>query len=431
MLNRNSHENGGLQAMDAAISSSVSIIQDHSRGRHLVAFIIAFLALGLLYPRPLFWVSGRYPFYPTYSVWVLGLLFGTQSMTRSGRRYGVSAILWTLRAYVIIDFLVVTLVKSSLRTIDFFSVAGVLLPTFMYEIGMLISRRGFFRFTLGSTCFCAIFWSLQPAINAFVLLIRSGPAAVLYGVNLLRTTNPAWPNGVGMLMAVVFLIQMELSRRSLWKRLLQYSALCILLVTLSRTAMVMLVLGVTIRQVLVGKRLSVLLLACGLALMTFQAKGLLQQDSLEHTIMGRFGRWEAALTVWKDSPMLGQGFRSFDETTGFYWNPYVNTLVKVGSSHNDFVDLLVRGGLVYCLLFVLLIIQWGRLAYGRRELTEIRLCLMIAGLILVGALAQNPLKIGPLASIYWFVIGAGVYLRGVKDTEASQRAFLTSPARTT
>lgn len=374
-----------------------------------VVAVAGVLASVLFYPKPLFVVAGRYSFYAGYAIWPIGLLVLPKGLTLGSHRAVLSRILWVLRVYIVVDFLVVTLWRSSVYLADLYSMAGVLLPTFLYEVGFVLQRKRLLFPCLRVVSLAATAWSMPAAVRALGAFLAGGPSSLVASVGEIRAFTPGWPNGVGMLMATAFLIQIHLPNSSSPSRLIRYVPLFILLLTLSRTAVIMLGIGLLIRGILRKDRLRTLLslvMVCLVAAFVFQGKGESIQNSLLHTATGRIGRWAAAMEVVGDNPLLGVGFRSFDEATGFYMNKYTGTWVRIGSAHNDFVDLAIRGGVIYVLLFMLLLTGWAYLTYRRRQGLEARAALAVVSAILAGCLFQDPLKTPSLSSVFWLLLGA-------------------------
>jgi len=326
----------------------------------------------------------------------------------------ITIAVWSLRMLASIEFLA-TSFALGISGMDLVSFAGTLGLTFFYEMGYLFVASGYFRRFLH-------FWLwLNMALVAFVLAIvvpiamRGGIAGIINHVDQIRAWDYYWPNHFAIFLMILFWVAIFLAytedKKYLW---LLVPILAILFLTSSRTAVV--ALGGTVLFAAWHERKRIrpaviallLLLIFAAGYFTFKTKAIGFGTSLSHTVIGRQLRWDAALSKWMTHPLLGYGFRSF--TTIVPTFHYGNGVSATGSSHNDYVDLLLRGGLLYSIpfwLFVLIVIQQGFYLKDRKAFRY--LSYSIIGL-LIAALFQNAFKDPVILAYFWsYAAAVGFY----------------------
>lgn len=216
-----------------------------------------------------------------------------------------------------------------------------------------------------------------------------------YGVTLFRENiSFDWPNYFAMLSALKIGVVSYLRKSGYVNTKLIYIFTAISLITIigsvSRTAIIMAVIILlvpTIYNILFNsnkqKFIKIVIsaaLVIGFLLVTaivFIFKASNSGAALSRTLNARLGRWEEAFDIVTNNPLIGIGFRS---TTSF--------VEGIGSTHNDYVDILLKGGLIFIVIF------YGYLARRLFILfknKEIELFSLICS-ILVAGFVQNPLK---------------------------------------
>lgn len=98
---------------------------------------------------------------------------------------------------------------------------------------------------------------------------------------------------------------------------------------------------------------------------------------------GRDVIWEAAFASWKDSPLLGSGFLIGERSLGNY-----GLNLKVISSHNTFLSVLVGTGIVGMFLFANFLFRWiGRLFVALKHNTYATVVFSVAIAVIVNCMA--------------------------------------------
>lgn len=327
----------------------------------------------------------------------------------------ITIAVWSLRILATIEFLA-TSFALGIGGMDLVSFAGTLGLTFFYEMGYLFVASGYFRRFLR-------FWLwVNMVLVAFLLTIvvpiamRGGTAGVINHVNQIRALVVSWPNYVGIYLVLLFWMVIFLAhikdKKYLW---LLVPTLLTLFLTSSRTAVV--ALGGTILFAAWRERKRIhpaagvfllLLFVVTAGYFAFKTKAIGFGTSLSHTVIARQLRWEAALSKWATHPFLGYGFRSFTIIVPTY--QYGNGVGATGSSHNDYIDLLLRGGLLYSIpfwAFVLIAIRQGFYLKDKKAFRY--LSYSIIGL-LIAALFQNPFKDPVILAYFWsYAAAVGFY----------------------
>ena len=328
----------------------------------------------------------------------------------------ITIALWGLRVLAIIIFLV-TYFRFGISVLDLVTVSGTIGLTFFYEMGYFFSATGYLKRFLQ----CLLWAHVIMIIYLFVIL---GPILIGGGVSGIRAHTLdivplfwGWPNGYGLHLVLFCWLVVFLAYKTNNKKYYLMLALILpaLLFTLSRAALAALSVSILFAAWKERGRLRpatillVFLIAglMGYTVLAIRGSGVVVAEG----IAVRELIWEPALLLWKEYPFLGLGLRSFTEAVPV-WECYGATLV-MGSSHNDYVDLLLRGGLLYSIpfwLFVLFVTYRGlKLKDYEGYLFPCLSYSMIA--LLVAGLFQNPFK-EPVALAYFGVYAAAIAFYG-------------------
>ncbi|MCC6191318.1 MAG: O-antigen ligase family protein [Anaerolineales bacterium] len=146
---------------------------------------------------------------------------------------------------------------------------------------------------------------------------------------LVRSQTGVGRLGYGLLLGVLLLAMFFTYKRASW-------------ISMGASFVILAAFTPAFRRVLLGLAL-VLAVPLALAWDRVAESSLIEQrvTSNYETLNGRTARWEAALRLWRDKPLQGLGFKSFDELSGF-------TAVE-----NQYLHLLVSGGLITLAPFLL------------------------------------------------------------------------------
>jgi O-antigen ligase len=135
------------------------------------------------------------------------------------------------------------------------------------------------------------------------------------------------------------------------------------------------------------------------------------------TLNGRTGRWEAALALWRQEPIFGHGFRSFDQLSGFE------------AVENHYLHLFVSGGLAafvpFVLFFLLTLVQAMRLHIRGPSLPRVfvsrpLLAVFLAMLSTYLVKAMTGIQSTPVNLLIYILIGAFIGSQGGPSPLVSQ-----------
>lgn len=388
--------------------------------------LAVFLAGLLAYPFPVFIVQGQYPFHLLYFFWSIAILVVPVAIGSKEYHTFLTVLVWGLRWLMGVEFLIVSLQTQSVEIRDIISWIGVLAPTFCYEIGCITVayRRYWMLLKIFLTVY--LLTVLPVSIAAIIAFVHGGAQGLLDSVNILRHLHPSWPNYVAVTIAICILIVKELVaiQRRYWFFLMLF--LLIIGLTLSRTGIVALLCGLLFESLDRSEKIDsfhyrirsrrksfrsgflLVLVVLIVAWLIFNNKEITFGSTVYYTISGRITRWSQAIQVWDDNPLFGVGFRSFTKAVPYY--EHYNNIRNMGSSHNDFIDLLVRGGVIYLLMFLFFVTIYliHSLRKGSNKVLGIeKITLSIPITILSAAIVQNPLKDPLIVSLFWLFIGMG------------------------
>lgn len=389
-------------------------VQEHRLVLFIILSLIAFLMAMLFYPLPIAIVWEKYPFYPSYLVWFIAILSVPIAIRVKKYHNLLTAFVWLLRWIMGFEFLIVSLQVQSVELEDIILWIATLAPTFFYELGFLVTVNDKHRMLLKILLLFSLLSILPVSIKASFDLIQSGIQGLLDSVHNLRQLNASWPNYVAIMMAICFLIAREVAAVQHRYRILLIVPLFVLGLTLSRTGIIALLCGLfvtlsKIKRSFWGK-IMIIIVFLSVVWIVFINKGMTPGSTLSYTIGFRVERWLQAIRVWADNPLFGTGFRSLTTTIPSYYSISAEKVLDFGSAHSDYIDLLVRGGLIYLAIFLLFVITylvrcWYKTLHGSESLG--RLTLAIPVMILAAAIVQNPLKDPSIGPLFWLFIGMG------------------------
>jgi O-antigen ligase len=278
-------------------------------------------------------------------------------------------------------------------------------------------------------------YSLASIVVLAYLAVRFG-SELLSGINRTpfqkagRLIFPSWPTYFGLSLSVGVCILWGRVRTggagtTVWAQLAVH--LLALFFSFSRGTWLAAVSGFVVMSLASGplrKRLPVLLLSVGLILplayrlpaVRYQVAATMTAGSVEQlSVLKRAAFAQEAILVWGQSPLLGIGFRGFNEVasqervnaSGVF--PYV----EVGSVHNDYLTTLVKGGLLGALTLVIILVIAGISFYRhasddsewtpRRELGIVSLGILTV--LAVGALGAEAFRSISVSALFWLLAG--------------------------
>lgn len=366
---------------------------------HLLYVLISVI---ILYPKPLVTISS-YPIYPVYFlIAIILFLMPLVLFKKSYWQLPVTKSLWTLR----IVFLFIFLISSFYLGLSFsraVSFIGMILVTFFYELPFIfnIDINRFFKVFNKLFIFILIYSSL--IIFYYLIKVRS----LIYIINYVQEYLPIYPNYFAMLLVMHLCARFFLLKKR--KIVVDLWILLLILITLSRTAL----LGLVIFFILYimgnsnfsfRKKLAVVLIAVLLltpvSYFVLISKGTSYGSTLQYTFLTRLFRWESALDVFYEHPLIGYGFDRTVNIIKYYHYFDEGRLVELGSTHNDYLDVLVKSGLIGLLAFLVFCMK-----VLNEGIRKNRLLFLIMTLLLIFALFQNPFKNSILMFYLYFITG--------------------------
>lgn len=173
------------------------------------------------------------------------------------------------------------------------------------------------------------------------------------------------------LLANISLLYLGLSLRlKRWYQLFSVITASGIVATLSRTGIILMLLGVLFLTSQLSKRgralVQVLKWSIGFLVLilllggpAFRSRLLFSGDDI--SVMGRFWAWEAGLRMWLDYPILGIGLGRFAESYQLY-RPLGAFYIEYMVAHNSWVEILAETGLIgffiICFIAVIIAREW-------------------------------------------------------------------------
>ena len=390
--------------------------------------IIVYFLLLISFPLSLFDIL-KYDFTTAYLAVIsfLFLLPAVFFLSKSYWKNKITIIVWCLRLLSIINFLLVSY-RLGITREDIVAFVGTLSLTFFYELGYFIVTSGYFerflRYWIWIYTAICIYWLLI----LLPIFFKYGLAEIIYRCKIFITYPLSWhwPNAFGLYLVLLFWMVIYFSQQNKKYLLALIFILPVLFFTYAKAAFLAwaISMGVAVWQQRKKKILTsivlVLILLAPFIYAVFGMKSMPSGSSIQHSVEMRKYRWEIAFSQWKKCPLLGYGFRSYTTITPQYYYEGERRSLPVGSSHNDYVDLLLRGGIIYSILFwtfVLTIIWRGfRVKNEQKNLPRYLSYSIIA--LLVAALFQNPFKEPVTLALFWSYVAAIAYYRNkLKEKE--------------
>lgn len=361
-----------------------------------------FISVLVLYPRPLVAISS-YPIYLVY--FLIPIIMVSMPLVIFKKSYwqlSATRNLWLLRIVFLFIFLIcsfymdLTLSRSA-------SFVGAIALTSFYELPFIfnINLKRFFevfnKVVILLLSYCSV-------VIIYYLIQTQSPLAI---IGYVREYLPSYPNYFAMFLIIHFCARLYLlEKRSI---IIDLWILMVIIITLSRTALVGLIIFLLIyifgnKKYTFQKKMAVVLIATflltPLSYFLLMSKGASFGSTMEHTLLSRYFRWETALEVFSEHPLIGYGFdRSVNIVSNYH---YVSgRMLELGSMHNDYIDLLIKSGIIGLLMFLAFCLNV--LSEGIRKS---RLLFIIMLLMLAFAFIQSPFKNALLMFYLYFIIGA-------------------------
>lgn len=398
--------------------SNELVIYPPVAGKTNAQLLYATVGVLISLPSTLFVVLG-YPVRPALFSLLIVVPLALRGMNSPGYFHNTfTRWLWFMRWLAIMVYLLAHLFYAELSLRAGIAFVVSLGFSFFYEMGYSLASKGMWQAVLRVHVLVVSFICLALLSIVLFWIFSDQPSLAVINSRLYaagRIYLATWPNYFAISLGLAFglIAFWDGSKRRFW--LLGVIGAVMVLST-SRTGAVLPVITFCIwlwrsKDRRLWIRLVLLLAVMVFVIGVFLSKTFTSENSLIGSLQraydGRMGRTEAALDVWGEHLLLGYGFESFGDLVTDYY--FAGTLASVGSSHNDYIDLLVRGGLLYSLVF------WGWIAAltymglrarfrGEVALASRNLASLILGLMIAG-FAQNPFKTPEILAVFWYLAG--------------------------
>lgn len=259
-------------------------------------------------------------------------------------------------------------------------------------------------------------WLLMEVFLIIRYISLVGFTFDFYKVTTLRGTFTMWPNYFSMFSIVKLGINL-LYIKSDKKYYMASNIISFIILTLSQsrtTAILFYILMISyiifVRKIKINKKQIakdiIFLIATVIIInFTFSFKASMPNNTISHTIQSRENRWDILKLAIKDNLAIGYGFRS------------VTTMIQkeygknIGSSHNDFIDILFKGGIIYFLFFYGLNFYLFIKSIKYKKYSDGIFIVMI----IVAGMVQNPLKSFPFLLIYALAVSKILFINTDKN----------------
>lgn len=383
----------------------------------ITKLVLIYFVILILFPINLFKVA----FYDLKTAFIAlasfaFLLPSVLFLSKSYWKNKITIIVWVLRIFALVIFLIVGFEKG-IGDIDLLSLGGTIIITFFYELGYFIVSSGHFEYFLKAWVWISTIICIYLLYFATPLFLKNYLPSDIWPI-IRDNYHNAWPNQFAIYLVLTFLMVIYLSQQNKKYGLLLVIILPTLFLTFARTAFVVLFVGVflifsrrkwSFLHIVSAIIITTILIAIGIGIFTL--KSTTEGEYIGHTIDMRIVRWDSVLSVWQESPLLGIGFRSLSMNIPYYTDLTTGEIAPLGSTHNDYVDLLIRGGIIYSIIFWAFIIFIARKGFQimnyNKDLSRYLSYSII--IILLVAFTQNPFKDAVTASIFWIYSAAISY----------------------
>ncbi len=358
----------------------------------------------VLFPYPLQLGIMGYHFQPAFLLIFLALVCSPIIFfKRSYWHPWFTKLLWLMRVTYIAIFLTASF-KFGLDLGRIVSFCGYLAISFSYEIPFAFSHMNAKRFyKVFNLVFLLVLFYATFIIGYYAISRGSLMAATVD----IRGVLFLYPNHFGILLVLVFWIrQYYLDKRS---RIVDLWIVMLIVVSLSRTCMAVFLIT-CIANIMMNSSLRrwnkllmlglILFLCMPIMLSAMSHKAESPGSTLERTLYGRIDRWVAAADIIRQNVIIGTGFDRTTTVVPVFQSSSSDGLYLLGSMHNDYLDLLLKGGIVG--LIAQLLVFVGIFVLGRRYDRSLIVILMTIALT---GLLQNPFKNLNLMFFLYFTTG--------------------------
>ncbi len=323
--------------------------------------------------------------------------------------------LWCIRLLALIIFLSVG-GKQGVSNSDLLSFLGTIGLTLFYEFGFYIIKSGqldyYLQFMVFSTALLCIY-----LLIFLVPLVLENPMPSFYMPIIRDNYHHAWPNNFSVYLLINILMAIYLGQANKAYLLCFFIIFSVFILTFCRTSFGALgIIGIMMtHDKFKGKLLYLptimltILMICVLFVSLNRVKerssASINGTKIVHSFKMRKARYSAVVGYIKKNYITGSGFRSASENIRTM-TTYQGKITKMISTHNDYLDIMARSGVIYSFLFfgfVVYIIKAGLLDKGRRK-KELKFFSYSLIAIMISSMTQNVLKVPLTSSLFWVFI---------------------------
>ena len=371
----------------------------------------------------------EYPIRPTLLALAIILPLVWHTITEKSSNYLSSpftGLLWLMRWLAIIIYLLAHLLHTDIQLRATLAFVVTLAFSFFYELGYaLVANKMWQAFLrIHVLVFSMLCFILLPIFLYQIIKTGYQAGVYLFGTYQIAPYLKTWPNYFSISAAIVMGLIVYFGQKNKRYFVLLGVVGPMLWLTEGRAGTIALVIIFAVwlwksrtqnRRFLLGLLIVALVIANGTIIMKPRFAESVGGRTLERSYIWRLGAAQTALeTWWQKYPLLGNGFNSFADLQLEF--QFGRDRTPIASPHNDYVDLLVRGGLLYSVAFwgwIILVAFAGLRAKFTDERTTASqlLASFIIGLMAT-AWVQNPFKTPEVLLIFWYCAGVIAGFRG-------------------
>ncbi len=371
--------------------------------KNCLYFIISIL---ILFPYPIDINVKGYPLSTSYILMLIIFIFMPVILTKGYYwKLNLTKLIWMMRIIFITIFLIASFEfgLSSARIVSFI---GYFMISFLYETAFIFNIQPKKFFKIFNIIF--LFVLIYATCIAGYFIISTG--SLMYNTASIRDLLFLYPNHFSILLILVFWIrQYFVEKHSI---LIDIWITILIFVFLSRVAIASFLISFIVNILISNdidkwkKAVSLILVLSLFIPASIYFMGVKEQSvgsTMDRTYYSRVARWEAAFEYIKLDPIIGSGFDRTTDVVSSYQS--INgQQAELGSMHNDYLDLLVKGGVLGLISFFAVFI--GIFITGFKYNKSL---VVLALTIMLTALFQNPIKTIPIMFCLFFTLGAIVF----------------------
>jgi len=367
--------------------------------KNIIYLIISIL---ILFPYPFHINIMEFPFFTSHILMLLVCMFLPVALIKKNYwTLPFTKLMWAMRLIFLAIFLIASF-KYGLSTSRIVAFIGYFMINFLYEIPFIINIETNKFFNVFNATF------LFTLTYATIVIVYFGilQGSLQHSMPSVRGFLILYPNHFAILLILIFWIRQYFIEKH--SRIVDIWIIILIFISFSRTAIATFLVSYIVNTLVsfninkLKKYLAFLLVLSLLIPATLYFLELKEQSgaTLGRSYHSRVNRWEVALEHIKQNFIIGAGFERTNTVISNY-RSISGQQAKLGSMHNDYIDLLVKGGMLGFLSFFAVLI--GIFILGvKYNKSLVVLVLTIA----LTAFFQNPFKNINIMFCLFFTVGA-------------------------